>query len=186
MTSHVCLASSCGTLITLFKKLYHHCKVKIYKGFFWIVLFVIPISAGLHTQVIAQLTLLPPPSLEKLEIVTSRGTYVFSVEVARTDEDRERGLMFRGSLGQDRGMLFDFAAEQVVMMWMKNTYLALDMIFISSGGKVVAVAKNAAPLSEKIISSGVPAAGVLEVNAGTAARIGLRVGDNVRHPIFSR
>jgi uncharacterized protein len=134
----------------------------------------------------AEDTLGPRLTLEKLDIVTSSGIHAFSVEVMRTEPERERGLMFRRFLAKDRGMLFEFKAEQVVTMWMKNTYLPLDMIFISRTGKIVAVAENAAPLSEKIISSEVPAYAVLEVNAGTIARIGVRIGDSVRHSIFGQ
>jgi uncharacterized protein len=125
-------------------------------------------------------------NLERLEIVTASGTHEFSVEVMRTEQQRERGLMFRRFLPQQRGMLFDFATERRVMMWMKNTYLPLDMIFISRAGKVVGLAENTEPLSEKIISSRAPTYGVLEVNAGTAARIGLRIGDSVHHPLFDK
>ncbi|HEY8032446.1 MAG TPA: DUF192 domain-containing protein [Methylocella sp.] len=130
----------------------------------------------------------PPPqgNLERLQIVTASGTHEFSVEVMRSEPQRERGLMFRRFLPQDRGMLFDFGTERPVMMWMKNTYLPLDMIFISRAGKVSGLAENTEPLSEKIIPSGAPAYGVLEVNAGTAARIGLRIGDDVRHPLFAK
>jgi uncharacterized protein len=130
----------------------------------------------------------PPPqgNLEKLEIVTASGIHEFSVEVMRSGPQRERGLMFRRFLPQERGMLFDFASEQPVTMWMKNTYLPLDMIFIGRAGKVVGLAENTEPLSEKIIPSGAPAYGVLEVNAGTASRISLRVGDSVRHPLFDK
>jgi uncharacterized membrane protein (UPF0127 family) len=128
----------------------------------------------------------PQGNLERLEIVTASGTHEFSVEVMRSGPQRERGLMFRRSLPPKRGMLFDFATERPVMMWMKNTYLPLDMIFIGRAGKVVGLAENTEPLSEKIIPSGAPAYGVLEVNAGTAARIGLRIGDSVRHPLFGK
>jgi uncharacterized protein len=128
----------------------------------------------------------PQGVLERLEIVTASGTHEFSVEVMRTGPQLERGLMFRRFLPQDRGMLFDFGTERPVMMWMKNTYLPLDMIFIGRAGKVVGLAENTEPLSEKIISSGAPAYGVLEVNAGTAARIGLRIGDSVHHPLFGK
>jgi uncharacterized membrane protein (UPF0127 family) len=128
----------------------------------------------------------PQGNLERLEIVTASGTHEFSVEVMRGGPQRERGLMFRRFLPQERGMLFDFATERPVMMWMKNTYLPLDMIFIGRAGKVVGLAENTEPLSEKIIPSGTPAYGVLEVNAGTAARIGLRIGDSVRHPLFDK
>jgi uncharacterized membrane protein (UPF0127 family) len=128
----------------------------------------------------------PESGLETLEIVTASGSHEFSVEVMRSGPQRERGLMFRRYLPQDRGMLFDFGVERPIMMWMKNTYLPLDMIFIGRTGKVVGVAKDAEPLSEKIIPSGAPAYGVLEVNAGTAAQIGLKIGDSVRHPMFGR
>jgi uncharacterized membrane protein (UPF0127 family) len=122
--------------------------------------------------------------LEKLEITTSSGSHSFSVEVMRTPAELERGLMFRRFLPADRGMLFDFKTEKTVMMWMKNTYLPLDMIFISKAGRVVAFAENAEPLSETIIPSGKPTFSVLEVNAGVAAKIDLKVGDEVHHPLF--
>jgi uncharacterized membrane protein (UPF0127 family) len=80
--------------------------------------------------------------------------------------------------------LFDFKVERPVAMWMKNTYVPLDMIFLSRIGKVVGLAENAEPLSERVIASGAPAYSVLEVNAGTASRIGLALGDRVHHPIF--
>jgi uncharacterized membrane protein (UPF0127 family) len=119
--------------------------------------------------------------LEALEIVTSSGAHKFSVEVMRSEKQRERGLMFRRTLPQDQGMLFIFPFEQPVAMWMKNTYLPLDLIFIAASGKVVGLAENAEPLSEKIIPSVRPVYAVLEVNAGTAARIGLRIGDTIRY-----
>ncbi|WP_407341153.1 DUF192 domain-containing protein [Methylocapsa polymorpha] len=124
--------------------------------------------------------------LETLALVSASGTHEFSVEVMRTGPQRERGLMFRRFLPQDRGMLFIFEAERPVAMWMKNTYLPLDMIFIGKTGRVVGLAENAEPLSEKIIPSGAPAYGVLEVNAGAAAKIGLKIGDTVRYPAFGK
>jgi uncharacterized protein len=185
MTLCDCLTISRRSQITISKKLYYRTKLLIYSFLFWLSFLGLPNVAGSHNAVCAQQALAPAAALEQLEIASSRGTHAFSVEVTRTEEERERGLMFREFLPQDRGMLFDFKTERIVMMWMKNTYLPLDMIFISPAGKVVAIAKDAAPLSEKIISSGVPASAVLEVNAGTAARIGLRIGDFVRHPVFS-
>jgi uncharacterized membrane protein (UPF0127 family) len=122
--------------------------------------------------------------IERLTIETASGAHDFYVEVMRTGPERERGLMFRRNLAQDHGMLFDFKVERPVAMWMKNTYLPLDMIFLSKTGTVVGLAENAEPLSEKIIASGAPAYSVLEVNAGTASRISLAIGDRVYHPIF--
>jgi len=124
--------------------------------------------------------------LEKLQIVTSSGIHDFSVEVMRTPSELEHGLMFRRFLPRDRGMLFDFKTEKPVMMWMKNTYLPLDMVFISKAGRVVGIAENAEPFSEKIIPSGAPAYGVLEINAGVAAEIGLKAGDEIRNALFGK
>ena len=124
-------------------------------------------------------------TLDKLEIVTSSGAHAFSVELANTEAERERGLMYRRFMPPDRGMLFDFKREEPVMFWMKNTYIPLDMIFISHAGKIVSIVANAEPLSERNIPSGGPCYGVLEVNGGVAASIGAKVGDTVKHPIFS-
>lgn len=122
--------------------------------------------------------------LEPLTIESGGKSHAFHVEVMRTDEQRARGLMFRRYLAADRGMLFDFKTEQNVAMWMKNTYLPLDMIFIARDGRVISVAENTEPMSERVIPSGGPALSVLEVNAGTAARLGLKAGDRVRHKLF--
>ena len=123
--------------------------------------------------------------LDKLEIATSSGPHVFQVEVVNDDAGRERGLMYRRFLPQDRGMLFDFGREEPVAFWMKNTYIPLDMVFLSHQGIVTHIAANAEPLSEAIIPSAGPAYAVLEVNGGVAARIGLKVGDKVKHSIFT-
>jgi uncharacterized protein len=123
---------------------------------------------------------------EKLTISTQTGVFPFSVEVMRSESEREKGLMFRRYLPADRGMLFDFKVEAPVMMWMKNTFLPLDMIFITRNGVVKTVVENAEPMSERIIPSGGNVFAVLEVNAGTAAKIGVKAGDRVAHPIFDK
>jgi uncharacterized protein len=132
----------------------------------------------------------PPPSVkmsvEPLEIVTTTGAHRLRVEVARTPDQRERGLMFRTSLPADGGMLFDFHDERPVSMWMKNTPLSLDMIFVSRAGRVVSLALGAEPYSERVISSGGSALAVIELAAGVAQRLSIAVGDTVRHPIFER
>lgn len=127
-----------------------------------------------------------PVQLESLRIVTASGEHAFMVEVARTDEQRARGLMFRQSMPIDRGMLFDFKTEQPVMMWMRNTYISLDMIFITRDGVVINIAENTEPLSERTIPSARPAFAVLELNAGVARKIGLKPGDRINHPLFRR
>jgi uncharacterized protein len=124
--------------------------------------------------------------LEALEIVSKSGVQVFSVEVMRTPDERSKGLMFRRELPEGRGMLFDFAPEQNVSMWMKNTYLSLDMIFIRADGRILRIAENTTPESEAIISSGGPVRGVLEVIGGTAKKYGIAAGDRVAHPLFGR
>jgi len=128
----------------------------------------------------------PAQAVEPLTIVTTSGEHRFQVEVARTDEQRARGLMFRRFMPEDRGMLFDFKTEQPVMMWMRNTYIPLDMIFIARDGRVINVAENTEPMSERTIASASPAFAVLEVNAGVSRKIGLKAGDRISHPLFRR
>jgi hypothetical protein len=120
-----------------------------------------------------------------LEIVTKNGVHVFTVEIAKTDEERQKGLMFRKELPEGRGMLFDFKPDQHVSMWMRNTYIPLDMLFINGDGTIRRIAENTEPLSEKTIPSGGPVRGVLEVIGGTAKKLGIKAGDKVAHPLFS-
>ena len=126
----------------------------------------------------------PAAPVEPLVITGRNGPHRFEVEVMRNDADRARGLMFRRSMAPDHGMLFDFGTVAPVAMWMKNTYLPLDMVFIRANGTVVRVAADTEPLSTKVIPSGEPVLSVLELNAGTAARLGIRAGDQIEHPLF--
>lgn len=123
-------------------------------------------------------------SIQPLEIVTKNGVHVFSVEMATTDKERETGLMYRKELPDGKGMLFDFSPEQQISMWMKNTFISLDMIFIRADGRILRIAENTEPQSLAIISSGGLAKGVLEVIAGTAQKYGIAPGDRVAHPLF--
>jgi uncharacterized membrane protein (UPF0127 family) len=124
-------------------------------------------------------------SVQPLEIVTKSGVHVFSVEMATTEQEKETGLMYRKELADGKGMLFDFSPEQEVSMWMKNTYISLDMIFIRADGRILRIAENTEPLSTKIIPSNGPVKGVLEVIAGTAQKYGIKPGDRVGHPLFN-
>jgi uncharacterized membrane protein (UPF0127 family) len=124
--------------------------------------------------------------VQTLEIVTKNGVHVFTVELARTDETRARGLMFVRELPEGRGMLFDFERDQDVSMWMKNTYIPLDMLFIRADGRIQRIAQKTEPLSERIIPSGGPVRAVLEVIGGTARKLGIAPGDRVAHPMFGR
>ncbi len=122
--------------------------------------------------------------VETVVITTSSGRHSFMAEIADTPAHRNRGLMFRKTLPMDQGMLFDNGEDKEMYMWMRNTVISLDMIFIAKDGTVVKVAKNTEPFSEAIISSGAPVRGVFEAAAGTADRIKLKPGDRVEHPIF--
>jgi uncharacterized membrane protein (UPF0127 family) len=123
--------------------------------------------------------------IEPLEIITKSGVQVFSVELATTEEEKTTGLMYRKELAEGKGMLFDFSPAEEVSMWMKNTYVSLDMIFIRPDGRILRIAENTEPLSTKIISSRGLAKGVLEVVAGTAKKFGIQPGDRVAHPLFN-
>lgn len=124
--------------------------------------------------------------LQPLEIVTKNGVHTFSVELANTDESRARGLMFRRELPAGYGMLFDFGREQEIAMWMENTYIPLDMLFIRADGRILRIAENTEPLSRRTIPSGGPVLAVLEVIGGTARKLGIAPGDRVAHPLFRR
>jgi len=153
----------------------------------------LPLSVRLATTLLAalglMLSLATPPaqaaSIQPLEIVTKSGVQVFSVEMATTEEEKTTGLMYRKELPDGKGMLFDFSPEQQISMWMKNTYISLDMIFIRADGRILRIAENTEPHSTKIISSGGLAKGVLEVIAGTAQKYGIAPGDRVAHPLFN-
>ena len=119
-----------------------------------------------------------------LTIVTRSRAIKFDVEMALTEPQREHGLMFRKELGPYEGMLFDFYHEQKVSFWMKNTLISLDMLFIAGDGTIRHIHVNAKPLSTDTIPSEYPVRAVLEINGGTAALLGIKPGDKVKHPIF--
>jgi uncharacterized protein len=123
-------------------------------------------------------------TFEPLTIKTKTGSHDFQVEVMRTDQERERGMMFRRDLADDRGMLFQFSEEKEVSFWMKDTYVSLDMIFIKADGTVHRIEHRAEPLSTRSIDSGAAVLGVLEVPAGTARRLSIAPGDKVLHAMF--
>ena len=122
--------------------------------------------------------------LQSLEIATKSGVHVFMVELAENDEQRAKGLMFRKELPEGQGMLFDFKRDMEISMWMENTYVSLDMIFVLADGRIARVAENTQPLSRATVSSGVPVRGVLEVVAGTSRKLGIAPGDTIAHPMF--
>lgn len=119
---------------------------------------------------------------DTLVLKTETGEHSFMVEVAATDGARARGLMFRRSLPENGGMLFLYDRPQQIAMWMKNTLIPLDMVFIAPDGRVHRIERNTEPFSTGLISSGGVVAAVLELNAGAADRIGLKRGDRVIYP----
>lgn len=123
--------------------------------------------------------------LEPLTITTASGEHRFMVEIADDDMERQRGLMEREPLADDRGMLFEFPDVAERGFWMRNTPSRLDIIYIDPRGRIVSIAKNATPMSDAVIPSNGPASGVLELRAGRADEIGARAGDRVSHPFFA-
>ena len=140
-------------------------------AFLLLLLFALPLSSRAD----------PPLDRKPLSIETADGqSHAFTVEVARTAEQQEQGLMFRKQLAPDAGMIFPSESERPVVFWMKNTLIPLDMLFIAADGKVSRIAERTVPLSETPISSIEEVRAVLEVNGGTAARLGIKPGDVVR------
>jgi hypothetical protein len=117
-----------------------------------------------------------------LVLKTDSGDHSFSIEVATTDEERARGLMFRRSLPENAGMLFIYDRPQPAAMWMKNTPIPLDMVFIAADGRVHRIESHTEPFSTTVIESEGDVVAVLELNAGQAGKIGLKAGDKVLYP----
>ena len=122
--------------------------------------------------------------LEQLTIETRTGPVNFTVEIADDEAERNRGLMYRESLADDRGMLFHFQQPEMASFWMRNTILSLDIIFIGPDGRILNIADHTTPYSEEPIPAAGLTRGVLELRAGRAEELGIRPGDHVRHRIF--
>lgn len=122
--------------------------------------------------------------LEELVFVTATGEHKFMVEIADEESERARGLMFRPPLEDDRGMLFQFPDVAPRSFWMHNTPSALDIIYVGQDGRIVSIAANATPYSDQSLPSNGPASGVVEIRGGRAAELGVKAGDQVRHPFF--
>ncbi len=114
-----------------------------------------------------------------LTIRTGKGEHKFRVEVARTEAEQARGLMFRTELASDAGMIFPFVPPRPASFWMRNTVISLDLIFIRANGTIARIAANAVPYSLDPIESGEPVVAVLEIAGGHAAALGLAPGDRV-------
>jgi uncharacterized protein len=123
-------------------------------------------------------------AVSPLTVKTDDASHKFTVEIADTPEAITQGLMFREKLAPDAGMLFNFGEVRQASMWMKNTLIPLDMLFIDADGQVVTIARNAAPGSLRSLGPGVPIRAVLEIPGGRAKELGIQPGDIVQHPIF--
>ena len=127
-----------------------------------------PAAAQLQTYTTSQLT-----------IDSATGRHRFTIELALTPAQMEQGLMFRRHLAPDAGMLFEYRVPTVATMWMENTYIPLDMLFVGADGRIVNIHERAVPLSRDVIAAAAPVRWVIELNGGTAARLGIRPGDRV-------
>jgi uncharacterized protein len=118
----------------------------------------------------------------ELTIESATGAHKFNIEIATTQAQMEQGLMFRRTLAPDSGMLFVFKTPSRASMWMKNTLIPLDMLYIDPQGRIINIAERRIPESLDTTSAAAPARAVLELNGGTAARLGIRPGDRVVSP----
>ena len=123
----------------------------------------------------------PPFEKSTVTIFSKYGNHKFQVEVAKTISQQRRGLMYRRSMDRDAGMLFVYSVPQILKMWMKNTLLPLDLLFIDTNGLIASVKERATPGSEQTISSGEPAIAVLELNGGTVSRLNIVPSDRVKY-----
>jgi uncharacterized membrane protein (UPF0127 family) len=126
----------------------------------------------------------PEAPTEQLTIETANGPVRLNVEIADDENERQHGLMFRQTLPDDRGMLFDFPEPEMASFWMRNTPLSLDIIFIGVDGRILNIADHTTPYSEEPVPATGMTRGVLEIRAGRAEALGIHPGDRVRHRIF--
>ena len=120
-----------------------------------------------------------------LTVESSGVVHAFEVELATTLDQQRTGLMYRENMADDHGMLFYYPVPQHVSFWMKNTYISLDLVFIRQDGTIAHIAHDATPLSLAQIRSGHEVTGVLELNGGLAAKLGIVEGDVVQHEFFN-
>lgn len=121
-----------------------------------------------------------------ISLITTSGEHSYKIEIAASPDERAKGLMFVQQMDDDKGMLFDFGETREVAFWMRNTFIPLDMIFIDEFGTIKSIHENAIPHDATSIPSKVPVKFVLELNAGQAKIIGLKVGDIAQHKLFAK
>jgi hypothetical protein len=123
---------------------------------------------------------------EDMKLHTAKGVKVISVEITETQEEKMKGLMYRPSLPDNQGMIFAYDPPREITMWMRNTYIPLDMVFIRPDGVIHRIEAWTRPFSEEIIASKGDVAACLELAGGAAERMGLKPGDRVEHSMFGR
>jgi len=125
------------------------------------------------------------PALEPFYFQTAKGArHDLMIEIARTEPERQKGLMFRSEMDKNSGMLFLFGTEEMRSFWMKNTLIPLDLVFMNKNGVITHIHEMAKPHDETLLSSVTPAFAVLEINGGRAAELGLKQGDSAHHAVF--
>ena len=139
------------------------------------------LAAPMGSAALAQFQTFPKA---ELTIVSASGPHKFTIELATTPGQMEQGLMFRKSLPADAGMLFDYRSPSMAAMWMKNTLIPLDMLFVDQQGRIINIHERAVPGSLDPIAAAAPARAVIELNGGTASHLGIKPGDRVLFPIF--
>ncbi len=145
-------------------------------------LLMLALLAALHTMTLAE-DLPQNLPVQELSVVTRDGSvHRFTVHLAATEQSRRRGLMFVTRMAPDVGMLFDFGTPRPVSMWMRNTPLSLDMLFVEADGRILRIEQDTRPLSERLIPSRGNVRWVLELVAGTTARLGISAGDRLEIP----
>ena len=152
------------------------------KLLFKILLFLIALFCLIYLFFFSANILLAPVSEKELQNQVCYKKYCFLVELARTNEETEKGLMFRNHLDKDKGMLFIFDKEDIYPFWMKNTLIALDIIWMDEVGNIVFISKNNQPcLADNCpsINPGAKAKYVLEINAGVAEELGIKTGESM-------
>ena len=154
-----------------------------YRSSQWVGLFVVWILAAVLTLHAGNAS--EPLREEKLTIASGGKTYQISVEVAETERQKAIGLMFRKFLSPDKGMLFPYPQPQELTMWMRNTYIPLDMLFIKADGTIHRIAQNTEPFSEEVVASKGDVTAVLELAGGVTKSLGIKPGDKVVHRHFA-
>ncbi len=175
----------------MFTRIYHKnltfvCEKRIagfIKKLAFIILFPFVMFIGISVNAVAQGSASSFPKAE-LSIKTGETLHDFQIELALDDSHREYGLMFRSELPEMNGMLFVYDEKRDISMWMRNTFISLDILFIDEGGKIMTIAESTQPRSLSLIRSGGEAKAVLELNGGLTKRLGIQVGDEIIYPIF--